>query len=604
MKKYALMFCLVLSNIFGYAQSRLLDDYIVERFIDSSGREIVGVIVPGIPPDHFSMPIAEPTESSVILSDVPGYDWSFGCSATSGAMIAGYYDRTGYNNMYAGPANGGVAPMNNSVWGGAIINGEYRSFCPISATRNGLDGRSANGHVDDYWVKYGSSATDPWITNSWTEHTWEDCTGDYMGTNQSSLSNTDGSTTFYFYSNGQPLYNYNAGSASRDGCYGLRQFFESRNYTVSSNYSQWIYGYNGNTQGFTFDQFKNEIDNGRPVMIQVTGHSMVGYGYDDASQTVYFRNTWDYNSHTMTWGGTYSGMEHYMVTVFVLDDAPYIDITSPVGAENWTQGSTQSITWNDNISENVSIDLYKNGSYNSTISASTVSDGDFEWNIPSGQTIGDDYRVHITSISYSYIADTSDNDFSINSSVPNSRDIQNVTLNNSDTECYDASQTITIAGGGTTFTMMNGSTADMIAGQSITFLPGVHVYSGADLHAYIASGGPFCPVAPVMQNPETISDQELLSGITPDANNPLQTVLFEFYPNPVTGNLNIDLNPHTCGQESLIVELFNFRGERIISDLKGYCEHFEINMSQYPEGIYFLSINNNNNRQIEKVFKK
>ena len=33
------------------------------------------------------------------LTGVPAFDWSYGCSATSAAMLFGYYDRTGYSNM-------------------------------------------------------------------------------------------------------------------------------------------------------------------------------------------------------------------------------------------------------------------------------------------------------------------------------------------------------------------------------------------------------------------------------------------------------------------------------------------------------------------------
>jgi hypothetical protein len=31
---------------------------------------------------------------------VPAYDWSFGCSATSGSMIAAYYDRNDFADFY------------------------------------------------------------------------------------------------------------------------------------------------------------------------------------------------------------------------------------------------------------------------------------------------------------------------------------------------------------------------------------------------------------------------------------------------------------------------------------------------------------------------
>jgi len=75
-----------------------------------------------------------------------------------------------------------------------------------------------------------------------------------------------------------------------------------------------------NTQGFTFNDFKNEIDAGRPVMIHVIGHTMVGYGYDDIGSIIYIHDTWNYNEHTMSWGGSYIGMTHWGVSVLRLDD--------------------------------------------------------------------------------------------------------------------------------------------------------------------------------------------------------------------------------------------------------------------------------------------
>lgn len=327
MLKRQALFIVLLGGCFQISaqfQAKSLEDYIISRTTDTTGKEIIGVIVPGIPPKNHREPIAYPTRSASTLPYTPAYDWSFGCSATSAAMAAGYYDNNGYSNMYTGPTNGGVAPMDNSSWGTVIINGETRSQCPISATRNGLDGRMTLGHVDDYWVQYNSSSPDPYITGGWTQHDYGDCTGDYMGTNQSALSNSDGATTFYFYATGEPLYNYTGCEPdNRDGCHGLRDFYESRGYTVVQNYTQCIYGYNGNTIGFTFSQYVQEINAGRPVLIQLSGHTVLGYGYDEATSTVYLHDTWDYNSHSMTWGGSYAGMNHYAVTVVELEAAVF-----------------------------------------------------------------------------------------------------------------------------------------------------------------------------------------------------------------------------------------------------------------------------------------
>ncbi|NCC74276.1 MAG: hypothetical protein EOM06_12880, partial [Sphingobacteriia bacterium] len=90
--------------------------YITRVFTDENGNEIVEIIVPGKPPEDFRAPVAllpDPdSKSANVIAEVPAYDWSFGCSATSASMIAAYYDRTGYENMYTGPTNGGVMPMN------------------------------------------------------------------------------------------------------------------------------------------------------------------------------------------------------------------------------------------------------------------------------------------------------------------------------------------------------------------------------------------------------------------------------------------------------------------------------------------------------------
>jgi len=399
MKKSLLLFalCLVAYLLPGQgAESH--NKYVVAIHIDSTGRELVEVIVPGRPPDDFRMPPADPTDASYTLPNVPAYDWCYGCSATSAAMAAGYYDRTGYSNMYSGPTNGGVAPMNNSVWG----SGE----CPYSATHQGIDGRSTLGHVDDYWIAYGSSQPDPYITGGWTQHTYGDCTGDYMKTNQSAFGNTDGSTTFYYYLDGSP---YSGNFNGNDGTYGVKLFFESRGYTVNNYFCQLIYGFGGNTLGFTYNQFKAEIDAGRPVLIHVEGHTMLGMGYDDASNLIYIHDTWDYLTHSMTWGGSYAGMNQWGVSIVTMA-----------------------------------------------------------------------------------------------ASVPANLTVQNVTLNNGAYACYNATQNITVAGGGTTFIMNNGSEADMIAGQSIQMLIGTHILTGAVLQAYITTNGQYCNLQPLVILPDSV----------------------------------------------------------------------------------------------------
>ncbi len=314
------------------AQEVSTNPYVINSITLPGGRTIEATITPGppTPPIGFTrtfvaLPEPNPQAGINVLPDVPAFTWCFGCSATSASMIAGYYDRTAYPNMYTGPTNGGVMTLDNSSWGTWVDpGGDTRAQCPLSATRNGLDGRTTNGHVDDYWVVYGDPGPDPFIGN-WPEHTYEDCTADFMKTNQSNYGSSDGSTTFYNYTDGSPLTAAgmeSGGISDKDGGYGVKLFYESRGYTVTNMYNQYIYGYNGNTIGFTYDQYKAEIDAGRPVMFHVQGHTMVGIGYDDSSNLMYIHDTWDYSTHTMTWGGSYSGMLHYAVTIVELEPAP------------------------------------------------------------------------------------------------------------------------------------------------------------------------------------------------------------------------------------------------------------------------------------------
>lgn len=286
--------------------------------------------------------------SAVMLNEVPTSTWTYGCSATSAGMLFGYYDRHGYPNMYTGPANGGVAPLQN-LGQGANPSSPIAGACSIIATQNGFDGRTTPGHVDDYWKGYGKPGPDPWEGNQ-TEHDWSACTADFMGTNQwkwdydlnsQKESNTDGATSFFNYTtSGSRLNDYippaENGLPQTEGCHGMRLFAESRGYTVLENYSQKI-----DTKfadGFSFANFETEIDTGHPVLIQVEGHTMVGVGYDAANNTVYLHDTWDNMVHSMTWGGSYSGMEQYGVTVIHLAAAP------PLGSYSVVLATGQVVT--------------------------------------------------------------------------------------------------------------------------------------------------------------------------------------------------------------------------------------------------------------------
>ena len=271
---------------------------------------------PGVERQVVSLLEPDSAAASNITLTVPAFNWVFGCSSVSGSMIAGYYDRSGWPLMYTGPTGAGLTPLDNSSWGTwwDVEPWEYPNI-PLAASHAGVDGRVTRGSIDDYWVQYGSGASDPYISH-WTQHIWGDAIGDYMKTSQSAYGNTDGSTGFYNYnSSASPLTcaaMVGYGINTNDGTYGRKLFYEARGYTVTDCYSQKTD--NTVAGGFSFGKYKAQIDAGRPVMLNLRGHTIVGVGYKDPS-TVYVHDTWDYATHSMTWGGSYAGMKLLSVSI-------------------------------------------------------------------------------------------------------------------------------------------------------------------------------------------------------------------------------------------------------------------------------------------------
>ncbi|MGA2503987.1 MAG: CARDB domain-containing protein, partial [Anaerolineales bacterium] len=312
--------------------------YSVEALSLSDGNVIQEMIIhgPPVPPPGYDIQGESVSVPDIInaagtnILTVPAYPWVYGCSAVSGAMIAGYYDRNGYPNLYTGPTDNGVMPLvDNSSWGSWVDNppspeGNFAYFNnPLVASKLGLDSRTTRGSIDDYWVQYDSSAPDPYITGSWTQHSWGDAIGDYMQTSQSAFGLGDAYTRFYDnWSNpAAPLTCASIEAAGYvDGTVGRKQFYQAKGYAVTDCYNQFTD--NQYAGGFSFAQYKAEIDAGRPVMINLEGHTIVGVGYADPN-IVYIHNTWDSGTYSMTWGGTYSGMDMMAVSIVNLAPSDY-----------------------------------------------------------------------------------------------------------------------------------------------------------------------------------------------------------------------------------------------------------------------------------------
>ncbi|NLB71780.1 MAG: hypothetical protein GX797_07245 [Chloroflexi bacterium] len=304
-------------------QIEIISEYFTsEQIVAADGLELTACLIngPSQPLPEFqaeregSMITIEPQGT---LPNFPSYNWVFGCSAVSAAMITAWYDRGSFPNMYTGPTNGGVMPLTDTVWSPWSDGKNSYPSNPLVASRKGLDGCGTRGSVEDYWVETGHTGKDPYLAGGWNQHAWGSSIGDYMKTSQSAFNNIDGATRFYFF-DGNPdkfrcsdMESY--GIADQDGTYGRKLFYQARGYLVGDCYNQLTDNRGG---GFTLARFKAEIDAGHPVALNLVGHTVVAYGYNGS--TIYIRDTWDSNPnnvYSMPWGGSYQGMVMHSVSI-------------------------------------------------------------------------------------------------------------------------------------------------------------------------------------------------------------------------------------------------------------------------------------------------
>ncbi len=188
------------------------------------------------------------------------------------------------------------------------------------------------------------------------------------------------------------------------------------------------------------------------------------------------------------------------------------------------------------------------------------------------------YTLTVNDVSSCYGSD----DVEVVVSVPENLVLQDITVSNGEDICYDATQTITVAGGGTFFTVESGGSATMIAGQSIHYLPGTHIQNGGYLHGYITTTGQYCESLPpdnlIPEEPE-----EFLPAHSEDHS------FFKIYPNPTTGNFIIELNDENS-MDKLYVTAYGMHGNIIFrEEFTGGKKH-EFSLSDKSSGMYFIRV--------------
>jgi len=172
-------------------------------------------------------------------------------------------------------------------------------------------------------------------------------------------------------------------------------------------------------------------------------------------------------------------------------------------------------------------------------------------------------------------------DIRITSPVAINTTVENVTIPNGVSECYNASNIITVAGTPDTFLVEAGGSATFIAGQKISFLAGTTILPGGYLWGYIAPAGPFCGGKAVTIPSVTTGKEELLVSYELDN--------LTLYPNPTSGNFTL-VQKSTNPGVSVNIEVYNMRGVKVMTGHMIGEKRHEFSITDMPDGLYFIKV--------------
>jgi hypothetical protein len=175
--------------------------------------------------------------------------------------------------------------------------------------------------------------------------------------------------------------------------------------------------------------------------------------------------------------------------------------------------------------------------------------------------------------------------------------LQNITVPGGQTTCYEAAQTITTAGAGTTFIAQSSAVVYLIAGQNIIMKDGTHFKNGSYVHAYIDQTGEYC------SNPKAIVfEQEPLPKPLP-FEIAEKDLFFKVYPNPNTGQFTLELS-ELSEFSTIKVEIFSLIGESIMSVELPEMQQYQFDLSAKQPGIYLIRVMRGKEVGVEKVIKR
>jgi hypothetical protein len=184
--------------------------------------------------------------------------------------------------------------------------------------------------------------------------------------------------------------------------------------------------------------------------------------------------------------------------------------------------------------------------------------------------------------------------------VPETLTITDQTIAQGNLLCFNAQQTLTIAGEGHSVVVQNLGVADFIAGQSIRFLPGFTAQLGSAVHGSIAVNNSFCEgyvTQSIVEAPVVEKDIEI-SARTPLNTKLSPEMLVTLYPNPNHGYFKINLINF---EDRATMCIYNVTGSVFFTSSLELSLQNEINLSYLRNGVYFVKVSCGKRDFVKKI---
>jgi C1A family cysteine protease/putative hemolysin len=275
---------------------------------------------------------------------------------------------------------------------------------------------------------------------------------------------------------------------------------------------------------------------------------------------------------------------------------PPIDLSS-VSNSTLTFWHTQALWVSD---QDVLTLYYKTSAGGSWIELATYTSNIPGWtqdtiSLPNGSS---DYYINFEgNAKWGYGICLDDVEINGTSIVPPNLALTDSTVSSGESACFDATDTITVAGNGSTVEFLSGSTVDLIAGMSISFLPGFHACEGNITNASITTEALFCDsrtagtvVSQRNEKSKTVREITIPTKISEKS--------VKVYPNPNSGRFTLEL---TNFEGLSQVYIMNILGTMFYQTTVNSIELTELDLATLRKGLYFICVKNGDLVKTNKI---